>query len=192
MIASLRGKVIEIFPKFIILEVQNVGYKVEGLNGQYFKENQEIFIYTYVQYLENDTRIFGFIKKENFILFELLLSVSGVGPRTAIGLLNGLGHDKIISAINAGKPQDLKGNGVGLKTAQKIVIELMNKIDSKNETEVKLNSKEDEEKIKEVRRPLAGLGYSNIEIDKVFEKLPSIQDNSPEGLLRISLNLLRK
>ena len=192
MIASLRGKVIEIFPKFIILEVQNVGYKVEGLNGQYFKENQEIFIYTYVQYLENDTRIFGFIKKENFILFELLLSVSGVGPRTAIGLLNGLGHDKIISAINAGKPQDLKGNGVGLKTAQKIVIELMNKIDSKNETEVKLNSKEDEEKIKEVRGALAGLGYSNIEIDKVFEKLPSIQDNSPEGLLRISLNLLRK
>ncbi len=192
MIASLRGKVIEVFPKFIIVEVGNIGYKVEGLNGQFFTEAQEVFIYTYVQYLENDTRIFGFIKKDDFILFELLLSVSGVGPRTAINLLNGLGHDKIITAINAGKPQDIKGNGIGLKTAQKIVIELMNKIDSKNENQVKLTSKEDEEKIKEVRGALVGLGYSNVEIDKIFEKLPSVKDNTPEGLLRISLNLLRK
>ncbi len=192
MIASLKGKVLEVFPKFLILDVNNVGYKIEGLNNQFFKENQEIFIYTYVQYQETDTRIFGFTNRQDYLLFEMLLTVSGVGPRTAISLLTSLGNEKIINAISAGKPQDLKGNGVGLKTAQKIVIELVNKIDPKNDNAIQLNSKEDEEKVKEVRGALLGLGYSNIEIDKVFEKLPALDENTAEGLLRISLNLLRK
>lgn len=189
MIASLKGIVYDIFPKYIILVVNNIGYKIEGCNLD-CKIGQELQIYTYVQYLETDRKIFGFINKHDYELFELLITVSGVGPRLAVNLINAIGTEIIINAINAGKVEDIKGKGIGNKTAQKIIIELSGKLGEKDNN-FKIRGVEDELKINELKSALKGLGYSHIEINDALAKLKDIENNTVSDLIKKTLKLIR-
>lgn len=190
MIASLKGKIIETFANYLILEVNGVGYKVEG-NFDNLSKGNDLFIFIHSHYSENDTRLFGFLDKEDYLLFELLLTVSGIGPKSALSLLHGVGASKIREAIIKASPQDLKGRGIGIKSAQKIVIELAGKIDGKITKEMQIHSQAEEKKLNEVLSALTGLGYSRYEIDQIWDKLPSTQDMKFETLLRSALTLLQ-
>jgi Holliday junction DNA helicase RuvA len=131
MIGYLKGKLILQKPEYIILDVNGVGYKVEIILGELSTDKQteiELWIHTVVR--EDDIRLFGFQNNKELELFELLLTVSGVGPKSAQGMLN-YGFDNVVSGIITGELKSAKVSGIGKKTLEKIVIEIQDKIEKK-------------------------------------------------------------
>ncbi|PLX27625.1 Holliday junction branch migration protein RuvA [Candidatus Parcubacteria bacterium] len=131
MIAYLKGKIQSKGQGFIILNVGDVGYKV-FVNEAVFAEvdiNQEIELYTYQHVREDILALFGFFKLEQLEIFEMLLSVSGIGPKSALGVI-AVGEVNLIKeAIASGDSSILtKVSGIGKKTAERVVMELKDKM----------------------------------------------------------------
>lgn len=131
MIAYLKGNVINKDLNSIILEIAGIGYRVfinENLLSS-ISLNQEIEIYTHHQVKEDASDLYGFRSKSDLELFELLISVSGVGPKSALGILNLASSHDIKEAIMTGDSASLtKVSGIGKKTAERLVLELKNKV----------------------------------------------------------------
>lgn len=132
MIGSIRGKVLLKTEKFLIVEAGGVGYKVNMTQEAIASchNDSEIFIWTYTHIREDSMELYGFKDREELGFFEMLLAVSGIGPKSALGLL-GIGSvEKIKKAIGSGDTGYLtKISGVGKKTAERIIIELKDKLD---------------------------------------------------------------
>ncbi|MEK7452724.1 MAG: Holliday junction branch migration protein RuvA [Patescibacteria group bacterium] len=132
MISYLEGKIIKRQIKYIILLVGGVGYKVflskehlEGLN----QDGEDIKVYTHLNVKEDALELYGFKTGEELELFELLITISGVGPKVALSVVAMDSPDAIAGAIlNEDAKYMTKVSGIGLKTAQKIVIELKDKV----------------------------------------------------------------
>ena len=132
MIAYLKGKVINKSLNSIILQVSNgVGYRVflmENTINSLQNEN-ECELYTHHQVKEDVSDLYGFVSNSELELFELLISVSGVGPKSALGVLNMAGSSDIKEAIISGDASSLtKVSGIGKKTAERLVLELKTKV----------------------------------------------------------------
>lgn len=132
MIASVRGEVILIEEDHLVVEVNRLGYQVfaplQRMTGQY-RLNEEIFLYTHLIVREDQWMLFGFLTAEELTLFRLLLSVSGIGGKGALGVLNHLSPQQIAGAMAAGDSRPFeKVTGIGKKTAQRIVLELKDKV----------------------------------------------------------------
>ncbi len=131
MIAYLNGKIISLSPTGVILDVQGVGYDVhisiptfEKLNG---KETASLFIYTSVK--EDSISLYGFSEREEKNIFELLISVNGIGPKSAMTILSGIQPNDLRNAIESADISRLTAMpGVGKKTAERIVLELRGKL----------------------------------------------------------------
>lgn len=131
MIYSLRGQITEVTPTYIVMEVNGVGYylgvSLHTSNG--IEVNSTSYIYVQQIIREDAHLLFGFITKEERELFNLLISVSGVGAVSALILLSSLSNGEIASAIlsgNSGLLQNVKG--IGAKTAERIIIDLRDKV----------------------------------------------------------------
>lgn len=131
MIAYLRGQIINKASGYVIVEVNGLGYQVfigENL-GNELKANTEVELYTHHQVREEANDLYGFKTIDDLSLFELLLSVSGVGPKSALGVLSLASADDIKEAIVRGDADLLtKVAGIGKKTAERLVLELKNKV----------------------------------------------------------------
>jgi Holliday junction DNA helicase RuvA len=131
MIAFLRGKLIHKDPTFVVIEVNGVGYHVH-VSLQTFseiKDQENILLYTHLNIREDAHILFGFSKESEKRMFQLLISVNGVGPSTAIVMLSYMSIDELKSAIihdDATTLQRIKG--IGGKTAQRVIIELKDKL----------------------------------------------------------------
>ncbi len=190
MIGYLKGNVKYKNAKKIILDISGVGYEV-FLNEyvlQKIKKDSEVefFIHTYVR--EDAIDLYGFETPAEKKFFELLISVSGVGPKSAQQTLSLAKVDEIKKAILRGDPSLLKRvSGIGTKTAERIVIELKNKLNDlplgKNES-VDFSSADDE-----VFDALTGLGYSNDEIRKALRKMPN-EEISNEKKVKKALQII--
>jgi len=131
MLAFLRGKIIVKLTNAVILEVNNIGYEV--FVGENFlldlKINKEVEIYLHHHVREEAADLYGFKTLADLEIFKLLLSVSGVGPKSALGVLSIASASDVSQAIFRGDPNLLtKVAGIGKKTAERIVLELKNKI----------------------------------------------------------------
>jgi Holliday junction DNA helicase RuvA len=135
MIAFLRGKIINKTTNYAIIEVENVGYSVyinERLLGE-LPINQEVEIYTHQYVREDALDLFGFKTLADLEFFELLLTVSGIGPKSAMGVLSIASADDIKETILRGDSTLLtKVSGIGKKTAERLVLELREKIGKLN------------------------------------------------------------
>jgi Holliday junction DNA helicase RuvA len=194
MIAGLKGLIKDVFTNFIILETADgVGYRVEGLPVESKIQGNELDIYIFTHYTQQEVRLFGFLTKGSFLLFQDLITVSGVGPKSAVALLNNVGVDNIKFAIIEKDHKSLMGNGVGLKIAQKIVIELADKY---NKEALDPNQKiitKGNKVLEEVSLALEGLGYSKREIDSAIVDLGNDFSSLPfEKIFRNCLNYLKK
>ncbi|MFA6551338.1 MAG: Holliday junction branch migration protein RuvA [Patescibacteria group bacterium] len=132
MLAFLRGKILNKSQNFIILEVNNIGYQIFVNAAAYADLNvgQETEFYLYHHVREDMDDLYGFKNFAELEFFKLLLSVSGVGPKSALGVLGMASVEDIKESIGAGDPSVLtKVSGVGKKTAERIVLELRGKID---------------------------------------------------------------
>jgi len=197
MYAYIKGKIVEKSNNYVIIENNGIGYRIFmtiTAIDKISEEKEEIKIYTYYQVREDNISLYGFLQKEELRMFELLLSVSGVGAKSAIAMLSSILPSEFAMAIIQNDTSKLtKIQGVGAKTAARIVLELKDKLKteeaiSKNNEEVQKVVKNDEE-INEALQALQILGYNKKEIEKVFEKL-ELANLSTQDIIKKALSLL--
>ncbi len=131
MISLLRGTIVEIGLRSVIIDVHGVGYKVALTDDAIHtvKNDQEITVWTHMAVRENSQDLYGFLSKKERDFFELLITVSGIGPKTALNILSLVSSDTLANAIRTGSTAHLiKVSGIGRKTAEKIVLDLKEKI----------------------------------------------------------------
>lgn len=130
MIGYLKGRVIEHDLKSVILDVSGVGYKIFTNTAFLESKKPEILeFWTYLAVRENALDLYGFVNKEELSFFELLITVSGIGPKSAMGILSVASVANLRNAISSGDTSHLtKVSGVGKKNAEKIVVELKDKL----------------------------------------------------------------
>lgn len=170
----IKGVVDEILIDGVSLENNGIGYFISVPKRTIFelKENEEIKIFTVLVHREDAMKLFGFKSKEEREIFKLLNSVSGVGSKTALGVLSEFTAFEIITAIYANDSKKLsKASGIGAKTAQRIILELKEKITSFKSSDSIIPSASDNlktEQIQETESALFALGYSKNEIEKAI------------------------
>lgn len=184
MYAYIVGTIAEIEPTNVVLDNQGVGYLVVAPNPYIYKLGETVKIYIHHHVREDQDTLYGFDTKEARNLFEELISVSGIGPKSALSILASGKPDQIEYAI---ENQDVKFltkfPGIGPKSAQQIILDLKGKLDKKA-LEINTNQKD------EVQEALMALGYSASELRKVVSKLdPAL---STEKRIKQALQLLIK
>lgn len=178
MIAYLEGKIIHIADKFIIVNTGHVGYKVsvtpEIILSLKAEDTISLFIYTAVR--ENSIDLFGFKNVAELSFFELLLDVSGIGPRSALGIIALAPIETIKRAIATGDVSYLnKVSGIGKKTAEKIIIELRDKLQSyKNDNDTSSTLREEGD----ILEALKSLGYSQNEARDALKQVSPTFDKT--------------
>jgi len=193
MIAHLRGKLISKHPNQAIVEAGGVGYDVtisiptfSGLPP--LGSEISLFIYTHVR--EDALSLFGFLRAEDKQLFEKLLSVSGIGPKLAITILSGMPADNMVAAIKSNNVAALtRIPGIGKKTAERMVLELRDKLDSFGAAPTVVAASPVEE---DVISALVNLGYQRGIVEKTLGQLTKTADESFDALFRKSLAALAK
>ena len=131
MISMLRGQVLDTAERSVVLDVNGVGYKVfvtaDTLHT--LKKGSEISLWTYLAVREDALDLYGFMSKKEKEFFELLITVSSIGPKSALNILSLVSADTLAGAIRTGSTAHLvKVSGIGKKTAEKIVLELKDKV----------------------------------------------------------------
>ena len=183
MISSLKGKISRIGNNFVEIDVHDVGYLVWC--GQNFLKrrsmDEEIKIYTYQSVSENDVSLFGFETIDDVNLFKMLISVSGIGPKTAAQIMGQTDGGEIIKAIGEADLKFFeKVKGIGRKGAQRIIVDLKSKIGGLGELDLTQN----DEKMKDddLTLSLKQLGFEKKEIEKVVAQVPTDLETIEEKL----------
>ncbi|MBK5215453.1 MAG: Holliday junction branch migration protein RuvA [Candidatus Pacebacteria bacterium] len=173
MIARIEGIIVHIASKFIIIDVSGVGYKLsitgDSLSSSILGDHVSFWVHTAVR--ENSIDLYGFKTINEMSFFELLLDVSGIGPRSALSILAIAPIDTLKRAIATGDMGYLnKVSGIGKKTAEKIIIELRDKLEDFKDGGDTPGLLRDESDILEA---LKSLGYSQNEARDALKQVPS-------------------
>lgn len=193
MIAHLRGKLLFRHPNQAVVEAAGVGYEV-NISIPTFSalpplgSEVAFFIHTHVR--EDALSLFGFLKAEDKQLFEKLLSVSGIGPKLAITILSGMPADSMVAAIKGNNVAVLVHiPGIGKKTAERMVLELRDKLDAFGAVPVLPPISPVEE---DVISALVNLGYNRGLVEKTLAQLGKSSEESFDGLFRKAMAALAK
>lgn len=198
MIAYLRGMLSFKADEYIIIDLHGVGYKVfmsKSAIDSLPDNNNEIKVFTYMRVKEDDVSLFGFNSNEELHTFELLISVGGIGAKSAIAILSNITPSKFALAVITNDVGTLKKlQGIGPKTAQRIILELKDKIKTEeaitlladDEIEDKIINEENQE---ELIQALQVLGYRRFEINAV---LPKLKQTELEERIKEALQYLSK
>ena len=193
MITHLRGKLVEKNPTYVIVECSGVGYLAHiSLNTfSNIPDQEAIFLYTYFSVKEDSQTIYGFAEKLEREIFKLLISVSGVGPSIARTMLSSMSTQEIQNAIASGDvPLIQSVKGIGTKTAQRVIIDLKDKIIKTygiDEVSIVQNNTIKDEALS----ALEVLGFTRKQSEKVVDRILK-EDSSinVEGLIKQSLKNL--
>ncbi len=193
MISYLKGSILVKKPKYLILLVNNVGYEVFASEKtlSLLNETSEASLYIHHHITENAQQLYGFINQPELEMFKNLISISGVGPKSALGVMASATVEDIIQAILSEDPALLRTvSGIGPKTAERIVVELKSKI-GKLGKEMNLKDSSVAPRDIETIEALIGLGYSRKEVMEVIRQVPTeITDTSER--IKGALKLLGK
>lgn len=200
MFAYLKGS-LEVKTKgYIVIDVGGIGYKVfmsETATQKLGEIGQIVKVHTYLRVREDDMSLYGFNTNEELRMFELLLSVSGIGAKSAINILSNITPSSFALAVITNNVEKIKTlPGIGPKSAQRIILELKDKIKTEENTqEIEEGTQEKEEqaneKIGEAISALQVLGYSKKEIEKALEKVEK-ENLSVEDIIRKGLSNLAR
>ena len=192
MITQIKGRLIEKSPTELVVDCSGIGYSLNISLNTYSQigNNENIKLYTYLLIKEDSHSLYGFFKKSERSLFKLLISVSGVGASTARMMLSSLSPSEIISAIMSENVQVVQSiKGIGLKTAQRIILELKDKVLSLEEAgdeSLTLNKQSEE-----ASSALEVLGYSRKQTSKLLSKIISENPGiNVESIIKKALNKL--
>lgn len=197
------GQITAVTPFYLVLEVNGIGYQIFVANPFRYQEDTEkpVKVFVYQAIRENDMTLFGFYDLNEKKLFEKLLNVSGIGPKSALAILANDDHRGLVNAINTEDVSYLiKFPGVGKKTAQQIVLDLKGKLDDIEGQAATMPGQQSLDFIpsqaspfmKESLEALSALGYSQREIKAISKNLTSFEADSTDAYLREGLKLLMK
>ena len=192
MITQIKGRLIEKSPTELVVDCNGIGYSINISLNTYSQivDDENIKLYTYLLIKEDSHSLYGFFKKSERSLFKLLISVSGVGASTARMMLSSLSPSEIISAIMSENVQVVQSiKGIGLKTAQRIILELKDKVlslDEVGDDSLTLNKQSEE-----ASSALEVLGYSKKQTSKLLSKIISENPGiNVESIIKKALNKL--
>ena len=192
MITQIKGRLIEKLPTEVIVDCNGIGYSINISLNTFSKigNNENIKLYTYLIIKEDSHSLYGFFDKSERSLFKLLISVSGVGASTGRMMLSSLSPNEIISAILNENVQIIQSiKGIGLKTSQRIILELKDKVlllEGSEQEQLVLNTESNE-----AASALEVLGYSQKQTSKILSKIMSENPGiNVETLIKKALNKL--
>lgn len=199
MFAYIKGSLEMKFKNYVVIDVGGLGYKIfmaENAINSIGEIGGIVKVFTYYRVREDDVSIFGFKTQEELRMFELLLSVSGVGAKSALAMLSCIEPSEFAIAVISNNVKLLTQiPGIGTKSAQRIILELKDKLKSEQNDEqieeTKIKSAQVNENVQEAISGLMVLGYSRKDIEKAFEHL-TVETLSVEDLIKKGLILLSK
>lgn len=177
MIAYLKGIIDIKRQDYVVIDVHGVGYKIFMPEGaiQNLEVDSEAKIYTFMRVREDDVSLYGFLNVEELAMFELLISVGGIGAKSAVGILSNIAPSKFALAVITDDVTTLKKlPGIGAKTAQRIILELRDKIKTQEATEQENEIKQKTEvsdSAKDAIEALQVLGYTRREVEEAISKI---------------------
>lgn len=194
MFAYIKGSIEYINQDSVIIDHNGIGFKVMTSLQTINKVNLHniVTIHTHMNVREDDISLYGFLTKEELDIFRLLIGISGIGPKGALAILSTLSVDELrIAVLSEDYKTIAKANGVGTKTAQRLVIELKDKL----KLEDVLSGFEDDnpvsnanqDNISEASMALVSLGYTNSEALKAIKKVTGYDTMSVEDLIKAAL-----
>ncbi|MBB2183641.1 Holliday junction branch migration protein RuvA [Lachnospiraceae bacterium MD1] len=195
MIGYLKGELAEIKESYIVLEVGNIGYEV------YLPTNaimdlpslgSTMKLYTYLHVREDAIGLFGFLSKDDLEMFKLLITVNGIGPKGALGILSSISADEIRFAVLAEDVKTIaKAPGIGNKTASKLILELKDKFKLETAFEQRMmNQMQSNDtsgivsKREEAAQALTVLGYSGTDALKIVNQIDITEEMTSEEILK--------
>lgn len=194
MFYYLKGTVVHTFENFAVLDIGGIGFKIYSSLSSLSKitQNNNYIFYTYTNIREDAFDIYGFITQEELNFFEMLLSVSGVGPKAALAVLSALSPSGVATAVLTNDAKAISAaQGVGIKTAQRIILELQSKISgedllqnvSENDNFLNMSANND------AVAALMALGYNATEAKRAIaaaEPGKTVEETITNALLKLS------
>lgn len=203
MIGYLRGEVAAVSEGKLILDVHDVGFMISVTSKDASlmpSAGNEVKIYTHLQVKEDDMQLYGFLTQDDLETFRLLLNVNGIGPKAALGILSVLSSDDLRFAVLADDVKAIsRAPGIGNKTAQKLILELKDKMSLEDAFEKKLaNRKESQAALaspsddakNEAVLALTALGYSNSDSLRAVRQAEVTDGMDVEEILKAALKHL--
>ena len=195
MYEYLIGELAHILPTAIVVDVHGVGYQVVFANPYRLQDSLKKQIKVLVQQVvrEDSITLYGFISSEERELFQRLISVSGIGPKSAMSILANDDTEGFVNAVESGNVTYLtKFPGVGKKTAQQIILDLKGKFEAVPEETTKAVVSTNQATLEEAKEALLGLGYSAKEITKIWKSLEAAAPSTTQEALKLAFKLLMK
>jgi Holliday junction DNA helicase RuvA len=199
MIGRLRGTLIEKYPPYLLLDVHGVGYELQAPMTTFYRLpaiGAEVILHTHLSITENLHQLFGFADQRDRSLFRTLIKVNGVGPKLAVGILSGMEADDIARCVRDNNIKALtKVPGIGTKTAERLVIELRDRLKNWDMPHGDLLAHSEIQQIAgnndfyaEAESALIALGYKPVEAAKMVATATKQKPNaSSEELIRLAL-----
>lgn len=202
MIGFLRGKVEYISMDYCLLDVGGVGYRVfvSGNTRSQLKNGQEAMLYTYLSVREDAMLLYGFLTQAEYELFQLLITVSGIGPKVAMGIIGAITPEALSQAVQSKNVKALTAlPGIGKKSAERMILELKDKLHFSDDGEFTetgtgiVSGEIGDDIYSEAMAALMALGYSQGEVSEVFSSFGSLdQEADVQTLIKMVLRELSR
>ena len=198
MYAYIKGEIVDIAEDNVVLECNNIGYNIkvpfsviQSLPGI----GEDVKIYTYTCVREDAFILYGFLTKDDLWIFKKLITVNGIGPKGALGILSAMSADDLRFAIIAGDSKAIaKAPGIGAKSAERIILDLKDKIDLEpmmtKEPVVSTGQLLNSDAKNEAIEAMTALGYSASEAVKAVKQLTITDDMDSGMILKEALKIL--
>lgn len=196
MYSYIKGELVEILDDVIVVEAGQIGYNIHipaSMIDNFTGTGQEVKIYTYLQVKEDDMQLYGFLTRDDLNIFKLLLGVNGIGPKGALAVLSVMTPDDLRFAVLGEDAKSIaKAPGIGNKTAQRVILELKDKISLEDAFEAKTAHIAEEQSAtssvkNEAVQALTALGYSSSEALKAVSGVELTEDITVEEVLKEAL-----
>ncbi|MFV0363997.1 MAG: Holliday junction branch migration protein RuvA [Suipraeoptans sp.] len=199
MISYIRGELDSKYEKKVVVDVGGMGYSI-FMSGEAISSlppvGEEVKIHTYLSVKEDAMQLFGFHTYDDLEIFKQIIQVSGIGPKGGLAILSVLSPDKLRLAIIAKDAKAIsKAPGIGKKTAEKLIIELSDKVNIEDTLSVNTGNGNDARNISddifsEAIMALVSLGYGNSEALKAVKKVTVTEDMNVEDILKQALKFV--
>lgn len=196
MYSYIKGELVEILDDVIVVEAGQIGYNIHipaSMIDNFTGTGQEVKIYTYLQVKEDDMQLYGFLTRDDLNIFKLLLGVNGIGPKGALAVLSVMTPDDLRFAVLGEDAKSIaKAPGIGNKTAQRVILELKDKISLEDAFEAKTAHVAEGQSAtpsvkNEAVQALTALGYSSSEALKAVSGVEFTEDITVEEVLKEAL-----
>ena len=199
MIGFLRGQVAALKADYCLLDVNGVGYRVfvAGSTRNKLRLKEEAQLFTYMNVYQDGITLYGFASEEEYDIFQLLIGVSGIGPKVALGIVSAITGESLCKAIQNKQATVLtKLPGIGKKSAERLILELKDKVafaaadDVEEILTLDLEGPTGDDMMSEAQAALVALGYSQAEIAPVLKKATKCK--TTEEVIKLALKQLNK